>query len=185
MTLTVKQRAETIGTFRYIHVQLMETLARWTPTTPEMEVKVLFGRDIWEEAQHADALGKRTHELRAALHYTQKPSDAYQAFLAKLAAVGPTADRLTAFYDVALPALSRRYQQFLDATDHLLDAPSVKVVRRILGDIEEMRRGAAALREELPALRGGSDLTTLEAAEQRDAYIVTHQPIPAGERVTP
>ena len=49
MTLTVKQRAETIGTFRYIHVQMMETLARWTPTTPEMEVKVLFGRDIWEE----------------------------------------------------------------------------------------------------------------------------------------
>ena len=184
MTLTVKQRAETIGTFRYIHVQMMETLARWTPTTPEMEVKVLFGRDIWEEAQHADALGKRTHELRAALHYTQKPSDGYLAFLSQLTEIGPTADRLAAFYDVALPALFRRYQQYLDATDHLLDAPSVKVVRRILGDIEEMRQGARALRDELPALRAASDLSALEAAERNDAYIVTHQPIPAREAAT-
>ena len=40
-------------------VALMEIAAAWTPTTPEMEVKVLLGRHIWDFAQHADALGKR------------------------------------------------------------------------------------------------------------------------------
>jgi hypothetical protein len=184
VTLTVKQRAETIGTFRFIHINLMETLARWTPTTPEMEVKVLFGRDIWEEAQHADALGKRTHELRAPLHHTQPPSAGYLAFLGQLAAIDATADRLAAFYDVTLPALARRYDEFLAATDHLLDAPSVKVVKRILTDIAEMRRGAEQLRTELPLLRSSSDLSALDAAERSDAYIVTHQPIPEREKAT-
>jgi hypothetical protein len=185
VTLTVKQRAEIIGTFRYIHVALMETLARWTPTTPEMEVKVLFGRDIWECAQQADALGKRTHELRAPLQYSQKPSPAYLDFLAQLAGVQPTAERLAAFYDVALPALARRYEQFLAATDHLLDAPSVKVVRRILGDFEEMRRGADQLRRELPDLRSASSLDALRAAEGAESStIVVHAPAPAPREAT-
>jgi hypothetical protein len=184
LTLTVKQRAETIGTFRYIHIALMETLARWTPSTPEMEVKIMFGRDIWETAQHADALGKRTHELRAAMHYTQKPSDSYLAYLAQLASIDATPDRIAAFYDVALPALARRYEQFLAATDHLLDAPSVKVVRRIAGDIAEMRNGANALRDELPALRNASSLAALEAAELADDYIHIHQPVHARQEAT-
>jgi hypothetical protein len=177
MTLTVKQRAETIGTFRYIEVQLMETLARWTPATPEMEAKVLFGTHIWECAQHADALGKRTYELRAAMHYTQKPTEGYLAFLGSLAAVEASADRVAAMYDVTLPALATRYHAFLDATDHLLDAPSVKVIRRILADLDQMRAGADALRAECPALRMTSDLSALQVAERMDAYIVSHQAI--------
>jgi hypothetical protein len=184
VTLTVKQRAETIGTFRYIEVALMETLARWTPTTPEMEVKVLFGRHIWELAQHADALGRRTHELRAALHYTQKPAAAYLDFLAQLDGVTETADRIAAFYDVTLPALARRYEAFLAATDHLLDAPSVKVVRRILSDMAEMCSGADALRKQLPALGNSSDLASLDAAERAEGYIHLHAPVVRHEEAT-
>ena len=74
MTLTVRERADTIGTLRFISVFAMETLARWVPTTPDLEAKIIFGRHIWEFAQHADALGKRTHELRAALHYSPEPT---------------------------------------------------------------------------------------------------------------
>ncbi|KPK05001.1 MAG: hypothetical protein AMS20_07585, partial [Gemmatimonas sp. SG8_28] len=60
MTMSVRERADWIATFRFISVNLMETLARWVPNTPEMEVKLLFGRHLWEFAQHADAFGKRT-----------------------------------------------------------------------------------------------------------------------------
>src|SRR5205823_5337431 len=52
MSLSVQQRAEFVATFRFIQVFLMETIARWVPQTPEMEVKVLFGRHIWELADH-------------------------------------------------------------------------------------------------------------------------------------
>ena len=43
MTLTVKEKAEYLGVFRWMEVFLMETLASWVPTTPEMEIKVLSG----------------------------------------------------------------------------------------------------------------------------------------------
>lgn len=175
MTLTVKERAETIATFRHIEVRLMETLARWIPTTPETEVKVLFGRHVWDVAQHADALGKRTYELRAPMHFTQKPTDDYVAFLDALERANGGPDRIHALYDIALPALAARYEAFVARTDALLDAPSVKVVRRILGDMEAMRAEANALRSELPALARNSDLTSLRSAESKVAHFVVHR----------
>ena len=176
MPLTVKERAETIATFRFIEIHLMETLARWTPTTAEMEAKVLFGRHIWETAQHADILGKRTYELRAPMHFTQKPADAYLEFLSSLAAVQGAADRIHAFYDVALPALQRRYEAYIEATDTLLDAPSVKVARRIIGDILAMREEADALRREIPKLAAHSGTaSSLGDVESRiDRFVVHH-----------
>lgn len=157
MSLTVRQRAEWIATFRYSEVFLMETLARWTPTTPEMEVKVLFGRHIWETAQHADALGKRTYEQRAPMHFTQAPDDQFSAWLDEMATVEGAGDRLAAMYDVTIPALVNLYQRYLDLTDHLLDAPSVKVIDRILWGVEKMKKEVEDLREKLPGLRERSD----------------------------
>ena len=45
MGYSVQEKAECIGTFRWIEVRLMEMLASWVPTTPEMEIKILFGKD--------------------------------------------------------------------------------------------------------------------------------------------
>ena len=104
--LTVKERGRFVATMRQIHVWLMETLAAWVPTTPEMEVKLLFGEHIWDAAQHADSLGKRTYELRLPLQHSERPTEAYGQFLADVAALGPTPQRLAAVYDVILPALA-------------------------------------------------------------------------------
>jgi hypothetical protein len=81
MTFSVQEKAEYMGAFRWMEVYLMETLAGWVPTTPEMEIKVLFGRHVWELAQNADGLGKRAFELRAPLHYTLRPLEGMAAFL--------------------------------------------------------------------------------------------------------
>jgi hypothetical protein len=148
MTLTVNDRARAIATFRYLEVRLMEITAGWTPTTPEMEVKVVFGRHIWDFAQHADWLGKRTFELRQPEHYTLPPVESYVQLLGEMAAEESTAGRLAALYDVFLPALARRYGQYLSDTDPLLDQPSVVVVERILHEMERMQRDAARLRAE-------------------------------------
>ena len=134
MTLTIRDKADTLGTFRFVSVQLMETLARWVPTTPELEVKTLFGRHIWDLAQHADALGKRTFELRAALHYSRRPADSYGRELERLTAVTGTADRIANMYDVVLPDLAGRYDAYLRDADPLLDEPSVRVIARIVAD---------------------------------------------------
>lgn len=149
MTLTVNDRARAIATFRFIEVRLMEITAAWTPTTPEMEVKVMFGRHIWDFAQHADWLGKRTFELRQPEHYTLRPAESYAQLLDEIAKEESTPARIAALYDVLLPALERRYREYLAATDLLLDQPSVVIIERILHEMQRMKTDGAKLRGEL------------------------------------
>lgn len=170
MILSVKQRGEFTATMRYVHVWLMETLAAWVPTTPEMEVKLLFGEHIWDAAQHADALGKRTFELRLPLQHSLRPVDSYATFLSELAAIGPTPRRLGAIYDVILPAVAARYRRYVAETDALLDAPTVRILERHFHDIDRIVEASRALRQELPALQL-EDRSWADAFRSREAAI--------------
>ncbi len=178
MIPSVRERGEAVATLRWIHVRLMETIASWVPTTPEMEVKLLFGAHVWDIAQHADALGKRTFELRLPLQHSLEPSEPYKQLLADLAQTKETADRIASFYDGALVALAARYKHYLDRTDHLLDAPTVRILEHIVSEQARMIRESRLLLAEVPALalahRDSVDrLLAREAAI--DAFVV-HRP---------
>ena len=149
MKLGVQERARRIGTFRFLEVRLMETAAAWTPTTPEMEAKVMFGRHIWDFAQHADALGRRTFELRRPAQESVPPAEAYVRFLNEVLALEPTTARLAGLYDGLLPGIQRRYELYRGEVDPILDAPSLVIIERILGDLVRQREEAGALRREL------------------------------------
>ena len=150
MTSIIRGRADRLATFRSISVQLMEMLAQWVPTTPEMEPKVLFGRHIWDFAQHADMLGKRTFELRAPLHFTSPPAVDYQRMLAEVAAATATHDRIALLYTGLLPGLEERYRDYLESADQLLDEPSVRIIERICSDIARMLEESDELIAEVP-----------------------------------
>jgi hypothetical protein len=149
MGLSVADRGRLLSTFRFVQVRLMEIAAAWTPTTPEMEVKVLLGRHIWDLAQHADGLGKRTFELRLPAQHSLRPAEGYLRLLEDVAALEPTAERLAALYEALLPGLEARYARYLEDADPLQDAPSRVIVERIRGDLARMRQEAQALRAEL------------------------------------
>jgi hypothetical protein len=151
--LNVKDRAEAVGTFRHVNVFLMETLAKWVPTTPEMEVKVLFGRHLWLAAQMADRLGRRARELRAPLHYSRPPEARFASALAALAQVPGTGERIHGLYAVALDAISGAYAEYLSRTDRVIDEPTVVILEDASRDLERMRADSARLLAEFPALR--------------------------------
>src|SRR5215471_15385986 len=153
MSLSVRERARAIATFRFVEVRLMEITAAWVPTTPEMEVKVLFGRHLWDFAQHADALGKRTFELRAPLHYTVAPAQSYCSLLEELSAREETRDRLSIIYGAVLPGLEARYRSYVANTDNLLDEPTVRIIERILQDYSRMRSESEQVWTELTNIR--------------------------------
>jgi hypothetical protein len=169
MMTSVTDRCRAIATFRYVSVRLMETLARWTPTTPEMEAKVMFGRHIWIFAQHADRLGKRTFELRQTEHYTLPPVPGYQALLDEVAGNEATEARVSAVYDGLLPGLVARYRSYTGHTDPILDGPSIAIIEHILPELEGQRRDAADLQRELKL---GSTAAPLHAREQSIADLV-------------
>jgi hypothetical protein len=152
MILSVRERGETVATLRWIHVRLMETIASWVPSTPEMEVKLLFGAHVWDVAQHADALGKRTFELRMPLQHSLPPSEPYRQLLADVAQVENTAERLGCLYHVMLPALALRYRYYLDRTDLLLDAPTVRILEHIGREQKRMIDESQDLLAQVPAL---------------------------------
>lgn len=149
MSLSVTERGRAVATFRAIEVRLMEMAAAWVPTTPEMEVKVLLGTHLWDFAQHADALGKRTFELRLPEQHSVPPAESYRAVLDDAAGRSATADRLAALYDVVLPGLERRYRWYLSSTHEVLDAPTRAIVERILADVQRQKAQAADLRRDL------------------------------------
>jgi hypothetical protein len=163
--LTVRQRADTIGTLRFVSVFLMETLARWIPATPEMEVKMLLSRQVWRMAQQADRLGKRARELRAPLHYSRPPRQEFLTALKQLAAVSDTTDRIDAFHDVALSALQTAHKRYLAETDRLTDEPTVTICEQALTEIEAMKRERIEWGSEIPKSRV-TDSTALKAVRQ-------------------
>jgi hypothetical protein len=177
MSLNVKERGDHVATFRWIEVRLMEMLAAWVPTTPEMEAKLVFGAHIWEAAQHADVLGKRTHELRLPMHDNLEPTRAYVDLLSEVARTEDTSKRIAAFYDCLLPNLEQRFRRYLERVDPLLDAPTVRILERIMGDIARMTTESRALSNEVPSVRL-TDQTWLDGLRQRAAdlrEIVVHR----------
>ena len=181
MQLNVKQRGDHVATFRWIQVRLMETLARWVPTTPETEVKLTFGAHIWDVAQHADSLGRRASELRLPALSSFEPSAGYVRFLDDLAAIPQTDQRVAAFYDCMLPALERRYRDYAARVDPLLDGPTLRIVEHILFDTARMKTECQALREEVPgvALTNSAWLDGLRRHEAEIADIVVGRPVGA------
>ena len=162
MTASVQDRCRAIATFRHVSVTLMETIARWTPITPEMEAKVMFGRHIWDLAQHADALGKRTFELRKPEQFSMRPAEAYDSLLTDLRETEGTSERVAAFYDGVLPGLIARYRAYISATDPILDQPSVVILERLAADLERMRGEAAALQRTSRLTAGAAALAARE-----------------------
>ncbi len=185
MGMSVRARATAIATFRFVMVRIMEMLARWVPSTPEMEVKALFGEHIWEAAQAADALGHRAFELRSPLHFTLPAADGYQNVLDTLAGTSGTAERLRGFYDVLLPGLERHFRRYLEATDALLDAPSVRVVEQILQRSTRMRDAYLALLREIPRLAEVEPAWHQEIASAEAAQLELIRVPPPGEAPTP
>jgi hypothetical protein len=172
MGLSVQDRGKAVATFRHINVELMEMLARWTPTSPEMELKLLFGEHTWDIAQNADALGKRTRELRLPLQHSIKPVDAYVQLLADIRKETDTSRRLSGFYDALLPGLGARYHAYLEQTDSLLDAPTVRILEQICNTNSRMTKQSLELRAELPAL-GKVDRDWLNALTKQESQIPT------------
>lgn len=122
----------------------MRALGGWIALTPELRVKLLFGRHVWDCAQHADLWGRRLPELRAAAQQSEPASDGVVRFLDLLErpeARQQTPERVVGVYRVLKPHLATLYHRHLAAANPVYEPPTRRILERCL---TEERRHAAA-----------------------------------------
>jgi hypothetical protein len=139
---------------------MMRMLGGWIALTPELGAKLLFGRHVWDCAQHADLWGRRLPELRAPAQESEPANDAVAAFMTLVQtteAPAQTLERVIAVYGVLKPHLATVYERHLAVTNPVYEPPTRRILERCR---QEERRHAAAgahVRERLlaadPALR--------------------------------
>jgi hypothetical protein len=141
---SVDDSARRIRNYRYAEERLTRVLGGWIALTPELPAKLLFGRHVWDCAQHADAWGRRLPELRAPAQQSEPANDAMVAFIRLLETPeGPrqTLERIAGVYGVLKPHLVTVYARHLASANPVYEPPTRRILARCL---EEERRHAAA-----------------------------------------
>jgi len=142
--LEVDESAKTVRHYRYAVERMTRILGGWMALTPELSAKLLMGRHVWDNAQHADAWGKRLPELRAAAQVSEPANARLVAFLdAVETAERPeqTVERVVSIYRVLKPHLLTTYKAHLASANAVYEPPTCRILARC---IEDERRHVAA-----------------------------------------
>ena len=141
---SVEASAKLLRHYRYVEERMMRVLGGWMALTPEVPVKLLFGRHVWDCAQHADLWGRRLPELRAPAQQSEPANDRVVAFMDLVESretPGATAERVTGIYRVLKPHLAAIYARHLDDANGIYEPPTRRILQRCL---DEERRHVAA-----------------------------------------
>jgi hypothetical protein len=144
---------------------MMRMLGGWIALTPELDAKLLFGRHVWDCAQHADLWGRRLPELRAAAQQSEPASEGIVAWLdlvQRHEGPGQTVERVIAIYRVLKPHLATVYERHLAVANLVYEPPTRRILDRCVG---EERRHAAAGARVLERLLGAADPALHERAQ--------------------
>jgi rubrerythrin len=138
------ESARLIRNYRYAVERMMRILGGWIALTPELSAKLLLGRHVWDNAQHADVLGKRLPELRALAQMSEPPNAAFVAFMNAIEEPerpDQSVERLVGVYRVLKPHLIASYEDHLRRINSVYEPPTERILVRL---IEEERRHVAA-----------------------------------------
>jgi hypothetical protein len=128
---SVKENAQRLANYRYLEVQLMEMLAGWSHTTPQLAFKATLGYHVYDHAQAADMLGERLEQLRSGRYREEPATDELAHLCEDIWRLDSILDRLVAIYRVLEPHLVSTYVYHADATDPLTDTPTVRMLRQL------------------------------------------------------
>jgi hypothetical protein len=142
----VEDSARLIRNYRYAVERMMRILGGWIALTPELSAKLLLGRHVWDNAQHADALGRRLPELRSAGGVSEPANAGVVAFMDAVEApqeAHQTVERLVAVYGVLKPHLLASYEDHLSRANAVYEPPTLRILARCAED--ERRHTAAGM----------------------------------------
>ena len=125
--------------FHYAFKRLHQILNARITSEPIYELKMGFSLHAHLCAEHVDALRKRVAEMREPpLGLDVVPDENLALFFDEILAAPATQELLAGLYDAAFPALRDALQNHIAQTNPLADAPSVRLCRFALLEVEDM-----------------------------------------------
>ncbi len=124
--------------FHYAFKRLHQIFNARITAEPVYEFKMGFSLHAYICAEHVDALRKRVGEMREPpLGLDVVPDKNLEVFFDEILAAPTTPELLAGLYELALPALRAALKNHIDKTNPLADAPSVRLCRFALLELED------------------------------------------------
>jgi hypothetical protein len=146
---SVRQSARYIMNYRYAEERMMRMMAGWIALTPELPVKLEMARQVYEEALHADALGKRLGELRSQAQLSRPANETFVALMNEIEDQeewGQTIERLVGIHRVMKPHLVAHYSAHLAAANPVFEPPTLRILTHLVEDEKRhLERGLVLL----------------------------------------
>jgi hypothetical protein len=143
----VDENARRLLRYFYFERKLFRALCGWVMGSAEQEVKIEFGRHIFFHADAAHKIRTRLTELRVYLPEIESFRDAeVDTFIAEMLLADNAIEFLSGAYGVLGESLERAYREHMVHTDQVADAPTIRMFKQILLDLEDMNKwGRAAV----------------------------------------
>jgi uncharacterized ferritin-like protein (DUF455 family) len=142
----VPESGRRVVRYETVTFQVMRLLGGWLAKIPEYELKLEIGRHVWQDAQAAEMLRQRTSELRIPADADRRAPVEVQRFLDALDDAETPLQFLVGIYRLAKPRLLSAMQYHITVTDPVCDAPTVRVLARVVDELAyQIRWGEAAV----------------------------------------
>jgi len=137
--LSIETCVARLKRYHYAFKRLHQIFTARLTAEPIYELKMGFSYHSHLCAEHVAALRKRVGEMREPpLGLDAVPDQNLEIFFDEILAAPSTEELILGLYEKALPALQRALENHLRDTNRLVDAPSVRICRFALLEVEDM-----------------------------------------------
>src|SRR6266571_8913080 len=143
--LSVEECVRRLKRYHYAFKRLQQLFTARITAEPIYELKMAFSHHAHLCAEHAAALRQRVGEMREPpLGLEAVPDPSLEIFFDEILGAPTTEELVLGLYEHAVPALKAALEQHLADTNRLVDAPSVRLCRFALLDLDDMLQFGAA-----------------------------------------
>lgn len=137
--LSVEENVARLKRFHYAFKRLHQTLTGHITAEPIYELKMAYSHHAYLCAEHVAALRKRVAEMREPpLGLEDAPDPNLEIFFDEIQSAPGSYPRVAGIYGTALPALKAALEAHIAATNPLADAPTVRLLRFALLELDDM-----------------------------------------------
>ncbi|MBP1989934.1 hypothetical protein [Paenibacillus eucommiae] len=172
----VEDTSKIVKRLAYSHYRLMMIEAAQLPARMNWHFKAGLAKSLYEDAQAMKAWVDRASELRnPQLQKMKSPDPWLELFWDELLMARSDYELWVGIYEIAKPEIQRLYKAYLEATQPLVDYPTVRLMKQAMTDLDDQLAWGLAIQ---PVLLDDAQFFTAHA-DQYDIIVDDEQSVKA------